>query len=106
MIDPRSTGFDATFSIAGSFDRTAASRLLEQILALPPDRRVLVDFGRARDVGDLALVELAGALVVEDGPRVILRGLTHHHERLLDYMGMGGFPRLAGSDDAGAARRW
>lgn len=80
--------FDAVFSITGAFDPIAASRFRDRLAELPPDACVLFDFSHAWEVADLALAVLATAVVRTHHPRVLLRGLTQHQERMLRYLGV------------------
>jgi hypothetical protein len=80
--------FDEVFSITGAFDPIAASRLRARLAEVPPDTCVVLDFSRAREVADLALAVLAAALATTRHPRVLLRGLTQHQERMLRYLGV------------------
>jgi hypothetical protein len=79
---------DAVFSITGIFDPVAARRFGSRLAELPPDASVVLDFSRAREVSDLALGALATALAASPHPHIALRGLTHHHERMLQYLGI------------------
>jgi anti-anti-sigma regulatory factor len=74
-------------SIDGIFDPTAASALRLRVAASHDTRPVVVDFSRAREVDNLGIVELAHGLA-SDGIAVQLRGLSHHHERMLQYLGL------------------
>ncbi len=82
--------FDAVFSIAGPFDPITASQFRVRLAELPPDACVLLDFSRAWDVADLALAVLAATIAAPRRPQVVLRGLTHHQERMLRYLGLDG----------------
>lgn len=82
--------FDAVFSITGAFDPIAASRVRARLAELSPDAFVVLDFSRAWEVSDLALAVLAAVLAAPCHPRVLLRGLTHHQERMLRYLGVDG----------------
>lgn len=78
----------AIFSITGVFDPMSAVRFRARLAELPPDAPVVLDFSHAREVSDLALGVLAAAIAASPRPRIVLRGLTHHHERLLQYLGI------------------
>lgn len=82
--------FDAVFSIAGAFDPFAASQLRARLAELPREACVMLDFSRASAVSDLALAVLASAFEAPRHPRVVLRGMTHHQERVLRYLGIDG----------------
>lgn len=79
---------DVVFSITGSFDPFAASRFRARIADLAPDVPVVLDFSHATEVSDLALAVLASSFEPSARPRVVLRGLTHHQERMLRYLGI------------------
>ena len=79
---------DAVFSITGCFDPFAASRFRARLADLAPEVSVVLDFSRAAEVSDLALAMLASAFERSRHPRVTLRGLTLHHERMLRYLGI------------------
>ena len=81
--------FDAVISVTGSFDSLAASRVRERLEELPPVARVLLDFTHAGNVSDLALAAMAAEFSAHPRP-ALLRGLTHHQERLLQYLRMEG----------------
>ncbi len=91
-MDARVDGlpFDVVFSIAESFDPLAASQLRTRLAELAPDRCLLLDFSHAREISDLALGLLAIALGAPRHPRVILRGMMRHQERMLRYLGIDG----------------
>ncbi|HEY6002504.1 MAG TPA: STAS domain-containing protein [Anaeromyxobacter sp.] len=79
---------DAVFSITGVFEPIAAMRFHARVAELPLDALVVLDFSHAREVSDLALGVLAAAIAASPHPRIVLRGLTHHHERMLQYLGI------------------
>lgn len=79
---------DRVFSITGAFDPIAASQFRARLAELPPEASVVLDFSRAWEVADLALAVLAPALATTRHPRVLLRGLTQHQERMLHYLGV------------------
>lgn len=78
----------AVFSITGVFDPMSAVRFRARVAELPPDALVVLDFSHAREVSDLALGVLAVAIAASPRGRIVLRGLTHHHERMLQYLGI------------------
>ncbi len=80
--------FDAVVSTTDAFDPIAASKLRARLSAMPPDACVLLDLSRAREISDLALAVLADALATAPHPRVLVRGLTQHQQRLLRYLGV------------------
>jgi len=79
---------DEVFAIGGIFDPLAASRLCVRLAELPPGTSVVLDFSRVLEVSDLALAVLAVAIAAPRRPRVVLRGLRHHQERMLQYLGI------------------
>jgi STAS domain len=79
---------DAVFSIAGVFNAFTARRYAAQLAELPPAASVVLDFSHAREVTDLALGVLATTVAASPHPRIVLRGLTTHHERMLRYLGI------------------
>jgi anti-anti-sigma regulatory factor len=89
MIEQTRSQQPATvISVEGPFDIAAASALRNRVAAVAPDGHVVVDLARARDIQDLALASLASGLV-EDHRDVQFRGLSHHQERMLRYLGLG-----------------
>ncbi len=91
--------FDAVFSIAGPFTPVTALQLRVRLAELPPDACVVLDLSRASEVADMALAVLATAIAAPGHPRVVLRGLTHHQERMLRYLGVDVSGVLPGRDD-------
>jgi STAS domain len=79
---------DEVFSIAGIFNAITAVRWGTQLAELPPEASVVLDFSHAREVSDLALGVLATTVAASPHPRIVLRGLTQHHERMLHYLGI------------------
>lgn len=75
-------------SVEGVFDAPAASTLLKKVLALAPAEGVVLDFSHARDVYDFAVAVIAHGLASE-GISAQYRGLMHHQERMLHYLGLG-----------------
>jgi anti-anti-sigma regulatory factor len=73
--------------IEGVFDGVTGLALRTRVAA-GSARPTVLDFSRAREVSDLALVVLARTLAKE-GIAARLRGLSHHHERMLRYIGLG-----------------
>jgi hypothetical protein len=74
--------FDSRFTVAD------ATHLRDSVLALAPIKRVTLDFTRVRELQDAAIAILAATLSLLSGSRVVLRGLTAHHWRLLRYFGI------------------
>jgi hypothetical protein len=65
-----------------------AERLARTVESLAPMATVTVDFSETREVHDAAFLSLAVALRALGGVRVVLRGVTLHHARVLRYLGM------------------
>ncbi len=72
-------------AVEGTLDPMAASSLRSRLSGKA--RSVVLDFSRAREVHDLGLAVLAHGLASE-GITARFRGLSHHHERLLRYLGL------------------
>jgi hypothetical protein len=72
-------------SVEGVFDHAAAAIIRAKLIDTACDV-VVLDFGRAREVSDVALAHLAGTLTGLERPHVMLRGLGHHQERMLRYL--------------------
>jgi hypothetical protein len=73
-------------SVEGVFDAPAASLLLKRLTAMTPAEAIVLDFSRARDVYDFAVAVIAHGLASE-GISARYRGLMHHQERMLHYLG-------------------
>ena len=73
-------------SIDGVFDAPAASALLKRLVVMTPGEQIVLDFSRARDVYDFAVAVIAHGLASE-GISAQYRGLMHHQERMLNYLG-------------------
>ncbi len=73
-------------SIEGVFDTRAASALRNRLLEMTAVEPITLDFSRARDVYDFALAVIAHGLA-SDGITARYRGLLHHQERMLNYLG-------------------
>jgi hypothetical protein len=74
-------------SVDGIFDAPAATALLKRLAEMTPGERIVLDFSRARDVYDFAVAVIAHGLASE-GIKVQYRGLMHHQERMLHYLGL------------------
>lgn len=75
--------------IEGVFDPAAAADMTAQCAATDCER-VVLDFSRAREVSDLGLAIVVAAMRSIARPQVLLRGLRHHQERQLRYLGIEG----------------
>jgi anti-anti-sigma regulatory factor len=71
-----------------SFDAMAALQLERRLDDIPRGTRVVVDFSHVRDLGDLGVAVLASGLQGAGRNEVVMRGLCHHQERMLEYLGL------------------
>jgi hypothetical protein len=78
--------------IEGVFDRAAAAIVGSKLIDSSCDV-VVLDFGRAREISNVALADLVATVAHLDRPRVTLRGLGQHHERMLRYLRVGAAAR-------------
>jgi hypothetical protein len=87
---------EVVIRIDGTFDASAAGRLSAWLREVPAHEPVVVEFGR--DCLDLGLAAVAGDLAVREA--LVVRGLSHHQQKLLRYLGVkldaGGGERAAG----------
>jgi STAS domain-containing protein len=74
--------FDSRFTVSD------AKRLRDSVLALAPVARLTLDFTRVRELHDSAIAILAGTLKALPRTRIVVRGLSMHHWRLLRYFGI------------------
>jgi hypothetical protein len=65
-----------------------AERLARAVASLAPVTAVTVDFTETREVHDAAFLSLTVALRALGNVRVVLRGVTLHHARVLKYLGI------------------
>ncbi len=86
--------------IDGHFDANAATRLSGWLVEVPSSDPLVLDFSQVRTCEDYGLAAVARDLAARD--RLVVRGLTRHHERMLRYFGV----RLdaAEGEDAGGDR--
>ncbi|WP_242392902.1 STAS domain-containing protein [Anaeromyxobacter oryzisoli] len=82
----RGAAGELVIRIDGTFDRQAASRLNGWLGEVPRDAPVVLDFSRVRELQDLGLAAVAGALAGLGGVQVL--GLGWHQQRLLRYFGV------------------
>jgi hypothetical protein len=82
-----SPALDLRFEIGPRFAVEDAVRLHHEIERAAPGTRVEIDFHRVRDCHDVALAALARD-IAGGRARVALRGVSHHHLRLLGYLGV------------------
>lgn len=88
--------------LRGTFDGAAANRVAGRMRELPRGADVVLDFSGVRQLHDFGLAAVARA-IGERGPALSVRGLTHHHERLLRYFGVE-LQRIARDGDEVEAR--
>jgi hypothetical protein len=75
---------EVVIRIAGTFDAAAALRLSAWLREVPARDPVVVEFGR--DCLDLGLAAVAGELARREV--LVVRGLSHHQQKLLRYLGV------------------
>jgi hypothetical protein len=73
--------------IEGTFDPAAASIVCLELTRSRPTKSVVLDFSHARAAHDLGLAMVARALAAEGVP-ARFRGISHHQERMLQYLGL------------------
>jgi anti-anti-sigma regulatory factor len=74
-------------SLSGALNTAAADALLSAVTQVPDPVAVVLDLSRVHEFHDSAMGILARQLVSRAGP-VAFRGLRHHQERVLNYLGM------------------
>ena len=89
---------DFVVGIEGTFDPAAASILRVELARTRAPKTVVLDFSHAREVHDLGLAMVARALAA-DGVAVRFRGISHHQERMLKYLGLAAAELHAASGD-------
>jgi hypothetical protein len=75
---------EVVIRIDGTFDAKAAARLAGWLREVPAHEPVVVEFGR--DCLDLGLAAVAGELAARES--LVVRGLSHHQQKLLRYLGV------------------
>jgi anti-anti-sigma regulatory factor len=75
-------------AIEGTFDPVAAVSLRDRIATLAASDGVVLDFTHVREVEDLGLGLLVYGMAADHVTGVRFRGLSHHHERMLRYLGV------------------
>ncbi len=78
---------EGVVSIRGVFDSSAAARLRAACMESARRRTVVVDFSHAREITDVALAVLIEQQAAHEGPRLVFRGLSQRHNRMLRYLG-------------------
>lgn len=71
----------------GVFDVPAAQRLARALAQTDANEQVRIDLTHVREFHDYGVTVLAQALASR-GARIVVRGLRHHHLRLLRYFGV------------------
>jgi anti-anti-sigma regulatory factor len=77
---------EVVIRIDGTFDAKAASRLSGWLTEIPSSGPLVLDFTAVRDCQDFGLAQVASGLAAR--PRLVVRGLTRHQERMLRYFGV------------------
>ncbi len=72
-----------------TFLQRDAERMAELLQTFTPFSQLVLDFTRVRECHDAALLSLVKMLQPLVGVTVVLRGLTRHETRLLQYLGLG-----------------
>jgi anti-anti-sigma regulatory factor len=75
------------FRMDGVFDVPAAQRLARALAQTDVDEHVRIDLTHVREFHDFGVTVLAQALASR-GKRIVVRGLSQHHLRLLRYFGI------------------
>jgi hypothetical protein len=87
MMDvTRSAEGEVVIRIDGAFDATAARRVAGWLVEVPLGDAVVLDFTRVRACDDFVLATFARDLPPRE--RLVVQGLTRHHERMLRYFGV------------------
>ena len=87
----RGSGSEVTFALDGVFDGASAWDLRHAIEAVETQAtEVVLDFSRVREFYDFGVAVLAHALAQRGAgrPRVALRGLRTHQQRMFRYFGV------------------
>jgi hypothetical protein len=87
-IDARQTRGELVFVVHGSFDRKDTQDVEAAVAGLGPGARVTIDLRDVRVCDDAAVAKLARDLSDDAMPSVELLGLSEHHRRLLQYLGI------------------
>ena len=87
QVLPSSAG-EVLLEIDGTFDAIAAWEVRRRLRALPPDAQVVLDFTRVKEFLDLGVAVVAPGLLEHEHPRVTLRGLRQHQQRMFRYFGV------------------
>ncbi len=77
---------EVVIRLDGTFDAGAATRLSGWLVEVPCGEQLVLDFSQVRDCDDCGLASVARGLAARE--RLVVRGLTRHHERMLRYLGV------------------
>jgi len=91
---------EVVIRVEGTFDASAANRLAGWLVEVPPSDAVVLDFTRVRACDDFVLATFARGLAARE--RIVVQGLTRHHERMLRYFGvdLSALPHAVREEDA------
>ncbi len=90
---------EVVIRLDGNFDASAATRLSGWLVEVPSGEPLVLDFSQVRMCEAFGLAAVARDLAARD--RLVVRGLTRHHERMLRYFGvkLDALPGGDGDDD-------
>lgn len=77
---------EVVIRIDGTFDASAARRLAGWLVEVPAGDAIVLDFSLVRECDDIVLATVAPDLAARE--RIVVQGLTRHHERMLRYFGV------------------
>jgi hypothetical protein len=77
---------EVVIRLDGNFDASAATRLSGWLVEVPSTEPLVLDFTQVRSCEDFGLAAVARDLAERD--RLVVHGLTRHHERMLRYFGV------------------
>jgi anti-anti-sigma regulatory factor len=77
---------EVVIHIDGNFDASEARRLSGWLVEVPSGQPLVLDFTQVKECEDFGLAAVARDLAARD--RLVVRGLTRHHERMLKYCGV------------------
>ncbi len=77
---------EVVIRLDGNFDASAATRLSGWLVEVPSGEPLVLDFSQVRMCEAFGLAAVARDLAARD--RLVVRGLTRHHERMLRYFGV------------------
>jgi hypothetical protein len=90
---------EVVIRIDGTFDASAARRLAGWLVEVPAGDAIVLDFSLVRECDDIVLATVAHDLAARE--RIVVQGLTRHHERMLRYFGvdLGALPQQDRRDE-------